>query len=77
MGGSRDEETNQPANGILLCGSGTQGCHGWVESERSVAEMLGYLVPQGARPADVPVQYYRQFWYQLDNAGSRTMLTSR
>jgi hypothetical protein len=35
MGGSRNESTYiKPANLIVLCGSGTTGCHGWVESNR-------------------------------------------
>ena len=33
------------ANLIILCGSGTTGCHGWVESNRKDARAAGYLVP--------------------------------
>lgn len=41
------------ANLIILCGSGTTGCHGWVESNRREARALGFLVPlNGIQKAD-------------------------
>lgn len=46
---------NTAENLILLCGSGTTGCHGWVERNRTAAYGLGYLVETGIDPADVPV----------------------
>ena len=33
------------ANLIVLCGSGTTGCHGWIESHRADARADGHLVP--------------------------------
>uniref|UniRef100_UPI003F49A48C hypothetical protein n=1 Tax=Nonomuraea sp. CA-251285 TaxID=3240002 RepID=UPI003F49A48C len=31
---------------VLVCGFGnTSGCHGWIESNRELAVMLGWLVP--------------------------------
>lgn len=44
MGGTTDPRINDPRNLILLCGSGTTGCHGWVESNRRTAQRLGYLI---------------------------------
>lgn len=56
MGGSKRPEVNGPANLILLCGSGTTGCHGWVEANRAEAYNLGLLVRSGMNPGDVPVE---------------------
>lgn len=55
MGGSRDAATNTAANLLLLCGSGTTGCHGTVESDRTAALEHGWLVAQGQDPATTPV----------------------
>ncbi len=54
MGGTKTRES--PANLLLLCGSGTTGCHGYVESHRSEAETNGYIVRHSiAQVEDVPV----------------------
>lgn len=55
MGGSRRPELNTPANLILVCGSGTTGCHGRIESNREQAYAEGLLLHDGADPAAVPV----------------------
>jgi len=57
MGGTVDPDVDLPSNIGLLCGSGTTGCHGWVERNRTAAEAEGWLVPRRdpRRPADVPV----------------------
>ena len=44
MGGSRLLHTM--ANLVTLCGSGTTGCHGEVESDRDAAEAVGWLLPK-------------------------------
>lgn len=55
MGGSRHTPgINDPANLALVCGSGTTGCHGFIESHRTLAYRMGYLVHRGQNPADVP-----------------------
>lgn len=58
-GGSKLKWVDLPGNLILLCGSGTTGCHGWVESHRAVARDKGWLVPlNGIRlPSTVPVHH--------------------
>lgn len=43
-----------PANGQLLCGSGTTGCHGWVTTNPEVACAEGWAVPGWADPATYP-----------------------
>jgi len=55
MGGGRGLDTVE--NLVVLCGSGTTGCHGWVESFRAEAIADGWLVPRrsAAGPEDVPV----------------------
>lgn len=48
-GGTRRLWVNEAANGLLLCGSGTTGCHGWVESNRAEARVQGFLVSANGR----------------------------
>lgn len=55
MGGSRDPLTNDPSNLVLLCGSGTTGCHGYLEAFRSESLETGWLLRQGADPRTSPV----------------------
>lgn len=57
MGGTKDPAAATAANGVLLCGSGTTGCHGWVESHRAEALAQGWLVRQGVDPAIVPIPH--------------------
>jgi hypothetical protein len=58
MGGSLPEWINGPANLITLCGSGTTGCHGWVEAHPMFSREAGWSVRRGlVLPADVPVLY--------------------
>jgi len=68
MGGSRWPGINLPANLLTLCGSGTTGCHGTIESYRATARNDGYLVSQHADPADLPVFTWRG-WVRIDNDG--------
>lgn len=44
MGGTRDARSSDPRNLVLLCGTGTTGCHGWIESHRSAALDTGCLI---------------------------------
>lgn len=50
-GGSRNPETNSPANLILLCNE----CHTWVESNRATSYEQGWLVRREHDPAKSPV----------------------
>lgn len=43
------------SNGILLCGSGTTGCHGWVHANPKQSTHRGYMVPSGSVPAECGV----------------------
>lgn len=60
---------NATSNLMLLCGSGTTGCHGWAEHNRAAAYALGYLVPTGFDPASVQVWAKYRGWMWLDNTG--------
>ena len=52
---------NQPANLVVLCGSGVTGCHGWVESNRSEAMDAGWIVGRNwrATATEIPVLHAR------------------
>lgn len=74
-GGSKLAYVNAPGNLLVLCGSGTTGCHGWVESNRAVSYEHGLLVRRNGvlLPADVPVfSLWRGCWFFLDNTGGCT-----
>jgi len=57
-GGSKNPLTNSPVNLIVLCGTGTTECHGWVESHRIKAQHLGFAVAQWQDPELIPVQHW-------------------
>jgi hypothetical protein len=57
QGGDRRPDTNSPANLVILCGTGTTKCHGWVESNRTAAKELGLLVHWNSSPSQAPIQH--------------------
>lgn len=64
-GGTDLGEVHCLANLLLLCGTGTTGCHGWVEcQERAAARARGLWVGHEYRGGEpVPVQEYPlQLW---------------
>lgn len=54
-GGTTRVDINSPANLMLVCGTGTTGCHGIIESNRTTAYEMGWLVRRPTDPAEVPV----------------------
>jgi hypothetical protein len=64
MGGTRRIEINGYDNLVTLCGSGTTGCHGWVEKNRRIAYALGWLVPSWADPTSWPIRLAEGVWAQ-------------
>ena len=60
MGGTRREDTNSPAALILLCGSATTLCHGWVEVNRTAARGNGWAIRQSDNPLLLPVLHWRR-----------------
>ncbi|RSX52672.1 HNH endonuclease [Bifidobacterium callimiconis] len=62
---------HEAENLVPLCGSGSDGCHGWVHAHTGAAYRLGYLVRMWADPAGVPVYYRRHGWQLLTADGRR------
>jgi hypothetical protein len=64
MGGSRLLDTM--ANLVVLEGTGTTGCHGFVHTEASWAASYGrgWLVPNGVTPKKWPVRRFGRSWEQ-------------
>ena len=60
QGGKHDVE-----NLILLCGSGTTGCHGWVHANPKEAYAGGFIVRSSKLPVSVPV-LYADGWHYLE-----------
>ena len=60
MGGSRLLSIGHPANGVALCGSGTTGCHGWVERNPDLAALLGWRLLPGEDALIAP--YWQRVW---------------
>jgi hypothetical protein len=55
MGGTTDVDTCSRI--VLLCGSGTTGCHGWVERFREQAYEQGWLVRRWQECSEIPIQH--------------------
>jgi hypothetical protein len=76
-GGSHITQEDDPenyanclSNLLWLCGSGTTGCHGWVESNRTASYEAGWLVRHGnVPPAAVPVTLWDGQEVLLDAEG--------
>ncbi len=47
-----------PSNLVVMCGSGTTGCHGWATERPTLARREGFVVPSWADPAGVPLLRY-------------------
>ena len=65
---------DEVSNGILLCGSGTTGCHGWAHSNPRSARMAGFAVESNEDPRLVPVAHavYGTVWLDDDGGVSAT-----
>lgn len=59
-----------PENCLHLCGSGTTGCHGWVEANPAAARASGFWLFTGDS-TETPV-LYRHRWQVLDDVGGVT-----
>lgn len=71
MGGSRDGGVNSPANLLAICGSGTTGCHGKIESYRRRSYNLGWLVRRFQDPAAEPFLGPGDQWFRVDDTGGK------
>jgi len=68
-GGTTRPDTNEPQNGLSVCGSGTTGCHGYIERERADARAHGWAIRQSQDPLLVPVQHAILGWVVLTADG--------
>lgn len=69
-GGTSDPEIGNITNCLILCGSGTTGCHGWVERFRASAEEYGYIVRRGIiPPLAVRIKRNDGTWWLLTRSG--------
>lgn len=66
MCGSNSTDVNIFPNLIVLCGTGTTGCHGWVEANPDEAYRDGLLLYELADPVLGPAfSEYRGYWIDL------------
>lgn len=59
-------------NCLILCGSGTTGCHGWVEKWRDIARDEGYLIPRlgiERDPGGIRIKRKNGTWWLLTSSG--------
>jgi hypothetical protein len=77
MGGTRRSDVNEPANLMLLCGSGTTGCHGWVESHRKNALADGIILYDRDIPAEHPYKDRHGNWWLIDKEGKKQATNPR
>lgn len=61
-----------PSNLVLLCGSGTTGCHGWAHSNPAQAYEEGLLIHAWQYPKDQPIHTKTRGWVLLDDQGGWT-----
>lgn|GEM_PF-1973501 len=69
MGGTSRVDVHELHHLLVVCGDGTRGCHGWVESERAEARRRGLLVEQAVDAAGVPVELSSGRLVLLDPVG--------
>ncbi len=78
MGGTKDPRANGAANALVLCGTGTTGCHGRFEYARGLALAKGVLVSRYADdPADVPFTDAMGATWKLDHQGGKLVISKR
>ena len=75
MGGSKRIDTDLPCNLVTMCGSGTTGCHGLIESHRDVARERGFTLRDRDKPELVPVLDHIGQWARLDALGGRELIS--
>jgi len=69
MGGTHDAKVNSFSNLMALCGSGTTGCHGWIEKNRAIALEEGWLVSKWGDPSTTPVNVNGKMVYLTEEGG--------
>lgn len=59
-----------PENLLDLDGSGTTGCHGWVEHNPTTSAQFGWSVESWADATTVPYRRFDGWWVLLDDRGA-------
>lgn len=72
MGGCKQPYINAPSNLLLVCGSGTTGCHGRIESDRDWAKDHGWNIPRPLVPIEHPALLWPGDWLYLTDNGHRS-----
>lgn len=68
------------SNGLHTCGSGSTGCHGWIEENPIDALGPGWRVMRGQNWTAIPVLIWHRgarVWALLDDEGGVSVLTDR
>ena len=62
---------DRPSNLVTVCGSATTKCHGWMEHNRTDAEVLGYILPKLNPDIDPETEplFTIDGWVLLDDQG--------
>jgi hypothetical protein len=60
----------EPSNCVLLCGDGTNGCHGWVEDHPEEAAVGGWHVYSYQEPSQIPLALWTGLTVWLDDLGN-------
>lgn len=69
----RRDGGHSASNLILVCGSGTTGCHAWMHAYPLAARALGYIIPAtwvGLDTEVIPVFSRTRGWMQLKDDGA-------
>lgn len=60
---------DEVSNGLLMCGSGTTGCHGWAHANPIAARQTGFAVGAHEDPRLIPVKHALHGRVWLDDQG--------
>jgi hypothetical protein len=74
MGGSKRIDTDLACNLVLVHGTGTTECHGYIESHREEAVSRGFNVADRHNPALVPLLDWAGHWQRHDALGGVELL---
>lgn len=77
MGGSKNKNLHLPANLITLCGSGVDGCHGWVESNRDEARAKGFLLYRIDNASEIPFIDIDGVAWLIDDLGQKVRFDTK
>ena len=72
MGGKNRADQSRPSNVVTLCGSGTTGCHGYIEQNRAEGYQTGWLLHDWDHPehtAALDLEGRHHYWD--DDGGHR------